>query len=101
MMIQTDKGHFRLTFENGYTISIFNGFGSHSENHFNRNLLNISNFDSIDSKDCEIAVIYNEKFVTKKFVECDDDVKGYVSADELAGIIYKVKNFKGDSNVKD
>ena len=42
MMIQTDKGHFRLTFENGYTISIFNGFGSHSENHFNRNLLNIS-----------------------------------------------------------
>ena len=93
-MIQANKGHFRLTFEKGYTISIFNGFGSHSENHFNRNLLNISNFDSIDSKDCEIAVIYNEKFVTKKFVECDDDVKGYVSADELADIIYRVRNKK-------
>lgn len=93
-MIQANKGHFRLTFENGYTISIINGFGSHSENHFNRNLLSISNFDSIDSQDCEIAVIYNEKFVTKKFVECDDDVKGYVSADELADIIYRVRNKK-------
>lgn len=100
-MIQTDKGHFWLTFENGYMISVSNGFGSYSENHFRTDLLkNLPNC-SVNSKDCEIAVIYNEKFVTKKFVECDDDVKGYVSADELADIIYKVKNFKGDSNVKD
>lgn len=33
-MIQTDKGHCWLTFENGYMVSIFNGFGSYSENHF-------------------------------------------------------------------
>ena len=100
-MIQTDKGHFWLTFENGYMISVSNGFGSYSENHFRTDLLkNLPNCN-VNSKDCEIAVIYNEKFVTKKFVECDDDVKGYVSADELADIIYKVKNFKGDSNVKD
>lgn len=93
-MIQANKEHFQLTFENGYTISIINGFGSHSENHFNRNLLSISNFDSIDSKDCEIAIIYNNEFVTEKFVECGDDVKGYVGADELADIIYRVRNKK-------
>ena len=90
-MIQTDKGNFWLTFENGYMISVFNGFGSYSENHFRTDLLKKLENCSVNSKDCEIAVIYNEKFVTKKFV------KGYVSADELADIIYKVKNFKGDS----
>lgn len=94
-MIQTDKGHFWLTFENGYMISVFNGFGSYSKNHFKTDLLKNLENCGVNSKDCEIAIIYNEKFVTKKFVECDDDVKGYVSADELADIIYKVKNFEG------
>lgn len=99
-MIQTDKGHFWLAFENGYIISVFNGFGSYSENHFKTDLYRKYKFDSINSKDCEIAIIYNEIFVTGRFVECSDMVKGYISADELADIIYKVKNFKGDSNVK-
>lgn len=97
-MIQTDKGHFWLTFENGYKISVFNGFGSYSENHFKTKLLSVPDFASIDSKDCEIAIIYNGIFVTDRFVECGDSVKGYINADELADIIYKVKKFKGDSN---
>lgn len=37
-MISTSYGHCWITFENGYTISIFNGFGSYSENHFNHKL---------------------------------------------------------------
>lgn len=101
MMIQTDKGHFWLTFENGYMISVFNGFRSYSENHFKQELIRTPEFVSIDSKDCEIAIIYNGIFATDRFVECGDSVKGYINADELADIIYKVKNFKGDSNVKD
>ena len=92
-MIKTDKGHFWLTFENGYMISVFNGFGSYSENHFKTNLKK----HNISSKDCEIAIIYNGIFTTDKFLKCNDDVKGYVSADELADIIYEVKNFKGES----
>jgi hypothetical protein len=97
-MIQTDKGHFWLTFENGYMVGIFNGFGSYSENHFKTDLLKQTENYIISSKNCEIAVIYNGEFVTRNFVECDDSVKGYVTADELADVIYKVKNFKGDSN---
>lgn len=30
-MISTSFGHCWIKFENGYTISIFNGFGSYSE----------------------------------------------------------------------
>lgn len=100
-MIQTDKGHFWLTFENGYMISVSNGFGSYSENHFRTDLLKNLENCSVNSKDCEIAIMYNEMFTTNRFVECNDSVKGYVNVDELADIIYKVKNFKGDSNVKD
>lgn len=99
-MIQTDKGHCWLTFENGYTISIFNGYGSYSENHFKTELFCVPEYQSIDSKDCEIAIMRGEVFATSRFIECDDSIKGYVSADELADIIYKVKNFKEDSNVE-
>lgn len=100
-MIQTDKGHFWLTFENGCMISVFNGFGSYSENHFRTDLLKNLENCNVNSKDCEIAIIHHNMFITSSFVECSDSVKGYVSADELANIIYKVKNFKGDDNVKD
>lgn len=98
-MIQTDKGQFKLKFKNGYEISIINGFGSYSENKFKYELFMPSkNSFEIKSKDCEIAIIYKEEFVTKKFIDCGDDVLGYISSDELADIIYMVKNYKGDSN---
>lgn len=96
-MIQTNKGHCWLTFENGYKISIFNGYVAYNENRFKQDLFYIHGVDSIDSKDCEIAVIYDGRFCTSTFIETDDDVKGYVSADELADVIYKVKNFKVDN----
>lgn len=93
-MIQTDKGHFKLTFENGYTISVFNGYGSYSENHHREELHYIPEFASVDSKDCEIAIFYHNTFVTNSFIDCSDSVKGWVTADELADVIYEVKNFK-------
>ena len=34
MKLRTEGGHFWLTFDNGYTLSCFNGFGSHTENNF-------------------------------------------------------------------
>ena len=95
-MISTRFGGFQIRFENGYTISIFNGFGSYSENHFNTKLhekmANLNFTDSCISKDCEIAVIYEDIFCTDKFIETDDSVKGYINADELADLIIKVKN---------
>ena len=29
-MIRTSAGHFWITFDNGYTLSLFNGFGSYT-----------------------------------------------------------------------
>ena len=34
MKVRTEMGHFWITFDNGYTLSVFNGYGSHTENHF-------------------------------------------------------------------
>lgn len=93
-MIGTDKGHCWLTFENGYKISIFNGYGSYSENQFKQDLIHIPEFASVDSKDCEVAVIYEDEFCTNRFIETDDSVKGWVTADELADLIKKVKDWK-------
>ncbi len=97
-MISTRFGGFQIKFENGYTISIFNGYGSYSENHYNTKLCekmaNLNFTDSCISKDCEIAVIYEDIYCTDKFIETDDSVKGYISADELADLIKKVKDWK-------
>lgn len=97
-MISTRFSGFQIKFENGYTISIFNGFGSYSENHFNTELsekmANLNFTDSCVSKDCEVAVIYENKICTDRFIETDDSVKGWVTADELADLIKKVKDWK-------
>lgn len=95
-MIKTEKGHCWITFENGLTISIFNGFGSYTENHFDTKL----NEDEImvQSKTCEIAIfknLFKEEWLTNEFIDCEgDNVKGYVTPEELAEIIIKVKNYK-------
>lgn len=95
-MIETRFGGFKITFENGYTISVINGYGSYSENHFKKEIFetmqNLKFDDTCKSKNCEVAVIYEDIFCTDKFIETDDSVKCYISADELADLIIKVKN---------
>ena len=99
-MISTRFGGFQIKFKNGYTISVINGFGSYSENHFNTKLCekmrnnNIKYSDICETKDCEVAVIYEDIFCTDRFIETDDSVKGWITADELADLIKKVKDWK-------
>lgn len=73
-MIRTKSGHFWLTFENGYLVSVFNGFGSYSQNHFNMGVY--KPVEIVESKDCEIAIIYNNEFVTKKYVKFEKFERG-------------------------
>lgn len=95
-MITTSFGHCWLEFKNGYEVSIYNGFGSYSENNFNKEIYNMmmkpKYEDRCPSKNCEVAIIYDGKFCTSKFIETDDDVIGYIKPDELADLIIKVKN---------
>lgn len=100
-MISTTYGHTWITFENGYTVSIFNGFGSYSENHFNHKLFEKHQqhinplADSCDSKTAEVAITYKDLgFCTSTFIETSDSVIGYVSPEELVDILVKVKEAK-------
>lgn len=98
---------FRLTFKNGLTLSVqFNPAVNYVSNKTTRLHSNVNRetLEVIDARqnrqlDAEIAVI-NEKgigynaFVTRKvFPEFNDDVKGYVTTDELAEVIQRVKSF--------
>lgn len=97
MKIRTGIGHCWITFDNGYILSIVNGMGSYSENQFDYDIWNKALktgdiFATYESKDVEIAIIKDGEFVTSDILEVDDDVKGYVSIEELLEIINKIKN---------
>lgn len=96
-MITTTRGHFWIEFDNGYKISVFNDWGSYSDNHFNTKLekgfIENSN-EEISSSNCEVAIIYNNSLVN--IFGWDDDVKGYVTPNELLEIMNKVSKLKGD-----
>ena len=95
-MISTSFGHCWIKFENGYTISIFNGPGSYSENHFNHKLFekmrDLDFQDKCDSKDCEVAILHDKLgFCTRTFIDSADSVIGYITPDELPELMQKVK----------
>lgn len=88
-MFETRQGHFWITFDNGYTVSVFNGDGSYSSNQ--KDSLDGSHSIST-STTCEVAVLYKDGF-SKDMLGWDDDVKADVTPSELLEIMEKVKNF--------
>lgn len=98
-MLKTEGGHFWITFENGYTLSCFNGYGSHTENHFaidkwRKIYMEKSNpYDNHwESNTVEIAIIgLNGGLITKDIIDSDDSVKT-VDINELVEIINIVNN---------
>lgn len=104
MKLITDKGHCWITFDNGYTLSIFNGYGSYSDNHYNNKYLAYPSNDKeaiiyanqrVESSDCEIAIISPEgNMITNDILQCGDSVKGYVNINELVEIINKVNSLE-------
>ena len=96
-MIRTEKGHFWITFENGLTLSVFNGFGSYTENHFNIKLADETE-NQASSETCEIAVMDQEgNWMTNTFINCNgDNVIGYIKPEKLAKIMQKISKYKGD-----
>ena len=86
----TSSGHFHILFKNGYEVSLFNGRGSYTDNFY----CNEAD-EEIYSKYIEVAIIHNDYFKTRDFIEgAEDDVIGLVEADELIDIINKVKNYE-------
>lgn len=99
MKLRTEGGHFWITFDNGYTLSCFNGFGSHTENHsaldkwekiyMNKKPNPYDNF--WESELVEIAILYNGDLVTQNIIESDDSVKT-VNINELVEIMNIIKD---------
>ena len=92
-MIRTEGGHFWITFDNGYTLSCFNGFGSHTENNFavekQREIEKSGNpYDNHwESNLIEIAIISPDGDLrTQNIIKSDDSVKT-VDVTELVKII--------------
>ena len=97
-MLTTEMGHFYITFENGYTLSAFNGFGSYTENNTNiekfKEIMDTKNiYAGWTSKQVEIAILYNSKFVTKSVLNIDDDVTT-LDINELIEVINKINNLE-------
>lgn len=84
---QTSSGHCRFTFNNGYTVSLFNGFGSYTDNKFDMKLMDFGKIDNVESTYCEVAVLKKDKFVTKELIKGADDVIGYLNVDEVMSIL--------------
>ena len=102
MKLITEGGHFWITFDNGYTVSCFNGYGSHTENYFAiekwKNIFmndKSKPYDNFwESEVVEIAILRNNKLVTQDVIESDDSVKT-VDMYELVDILNKVIALRG------
>lgn len=97
MKIRTESGHFWITYDNGYEISVFNGYGSHTENYFpNMAIAEALNRKFWESECVEITIFYNNNMITDKYLECDDLVKT-INLSELLEIMCKLLNEEGEN----
>ena len=83
-------GRCSLTFKNGYRVSLYNGFGSYTDNKFDMNLLEIDDNKIVTSTYCEIAIIKDGKFVTNNVLKNGDSVIGYATIEDMIKILNKV-----------
>lgn len=99
--ITQHKG-FRLTFSNGYSVSIQWGVGNYCDHYGASNYYAAKDADhSWESRTAEVAVLDpSDKFVSwtpgKRVV---DDVQGYLSADKVAELIALVSTHKEDDRL--
>ena len=82
MTFSTRNEGFRVTFPNGYTISI----GTSSHHYCQNHVLGLNKNQQWESKDCEIAVIRNEDSEKRQYV-LTNQVEGYATPLQFARLI--------------
>lgn len=101
MKLITEAGHFWLKFDNGYTLSCYNGYGSYTENNTNIRKLYLGKTDPYEvrweSELVEIAILKDDELVTQSIIESDDSVKT-IEVSELVDIINIVNNLGSDTS---
>lgn len=103
-MIVTEGGHFWITFENGYTLSCFNGYGSYTENNtaikkWRKIFMEKNPYENRwESKTVEIAILNKQgELVTNDIINNGDNVLT-VGVNELVKVINIVNKLKGDED---
>ena len=101
MKLRTEGGHFWITFKNGYVLSCFNGYGSHTENW--DKLDKWSSIFMVDKPNphnnfwesslVEVAILKNSDLVIPPGLKWDDYVRT-VDINELIEIINFVNNLE-------
>ena len=92
----TMRKGFHMTFENGLTISVQWGAGNYCDNHFHRDF---TFSKDASSRTAEVAVFdSSDEFIDpQKFIEesidGDEEVAGYLTADQVAQMIYNVSKY--------
>lgn len=94
-MFKTTMGKgFQMTFKNGNTISVQFGFGNYCSGGNNKTEMENVNLwkHSASCENAEIAIWDKDgNWITESFIDCGgDQVKGYLSADEVANLIAEV-----------
>ena len=92
MTFNTRNDGFKVTFPNGYTVSIGTGAMHYCQNH---TLTGRLVDQPCTSKNCEIAVIQNEDGEKTKYV-LSNDVEGYVTPLQFAYVIEYVSRLPED-----
>jgi len=88
--INENKG-FKMTFENGWTISVQFGYGNYCQNYHHPNGFNFGkNQELVTSTNAEIAIWDKDG---KWYNFGSDTVKGYCSVNEVAKWIERVSKF--------
>lgn len=93
MNIRTGMGKVQIKYDNGILLSIANGFGSYTQNHFDvdkqtKIIENRDIFASWTSEDVEIAIINPKgEYITKEIVEEAEDLVITLSVKRLIEIM--------------
>lgn len=95
----TMRKGFHMTFENGLTISVQWGAGNYCDNYFPKDRDFTCSKDA-SSRTAEVAVfdssdefIDPQKFMEESIIKGDEQVVGYLTADQVAQIIYNVSKY--------
>ena len=92
MTFSTRNDGFKVTFPNGYTVSIGTGQMHYCENYTNCGPM----VDGVrESRDCEIAVIRDEDGEKSKYV-LSNDVEGYITPLQFSRVIAYVSSLPVD-----
>ena len=95
--VSTMRKGFRMTFENGLTVSVQWGAGNYCDNHFPDDM-DFSCSKDAQSDTAEVAVIHGRKFLNANHFlpEEDagwcDDVVGYLTPEQVVGLLMRVRD---------